>query len=108
MNIAHIFTRAVIDLFITYSYIRCGCFHCVLVVSVLKGGGGGVVPHFLEVFLDQLEKVLCKAFQICESLSLATILVKNMSCLVTRLCQNTASECAVLDPPPRLPHSGTK
>ena len=35
MKIALIFTPAVTHLFITYSYIWCGCFHCVLMVSVL-------------------------------------------------------------------------
>ena len=54
-----------------------------LMVSALMGGGGGVVvPHFLKVFPDQP----CNYFG------------EKMSCLVMRLYQNTASECAVLDP----------
>ena len=51
----------------------------------------------VQMFDNQMRKDLIKAFQICESLSLATILVKEKFCLLTRLYQNTASESVVLD-----------
>ena len=74
----------------------------VLMVCVCVWGGGGGGEGSTALIL-KLGNVLSKAFQICESLSLATILVKQMSSLVTGLYQNTASESAVLDPPPPPP-----
>ena len=61
---------------------------------------GCSTPFSLKVFPFQLANVLGKAFQICESLSFATILVTKLFCLVTRMGWNTASESAVLHPPP--------
>ena len=48
MNITLLFTRTVIDLFITYSYLVWMFSFCFVMVSVLMAGGGGEFPDQLE------------------------------------------------------------